>query len=74
MRRRYVPTAASGRNTAQEDARWERLAQALEAAGSELHVNFRDDRLRDLIDVQVKPKIKASEDRQAYRAKVGRRA
>ncbi|GAA1065198.1 phage tail tape measure protein [Streptomyces asiaticus] len=74
MRRRYVPTAASGRSsTAEEDARWERLAQAIEASGSELHVNFRDDRLRDLIDVQVKPKIKASEDRQAYRAKVGRR-
>lgn len=72
-RRRYVPTAASGRSTAQEDARWERLAAAIEAGGQEVHVHFRDDRLRDLIDTQVKPRIKASEDRQAYRAKVGRR-
>ncbi|MFF2094868.1 phage tail tape measure protein [Streptomyces sp. NPDC058202] len=72
-RRRYVPTAAAPRN-AREDALWDRLATALEnQEASEIHVHFNDDRLRDLIDVQVKPKIKASESTQAYRAKVGRR-
>jgi hypothetical protein len=39
----------------------------------DVHVHFRDDRLRDLIDVQVTPKIAASEARSAYRATVGRR-
>jgi hypothetical protein len=73
MRRRYVPTATSGRTSGRQEEAWERLAAALEAQGSEVHVHFNDDRLRDLIDVQVKPRIKASEDRQAYRAKVGRR-
>ncbi|MEU6552120.1 phage tail tape measure protein [Streptomyces sp. NPDC046915] len=76
LRRRYVPTAASGQASARQEAAWDRLAAALEAAGSgsEVHVHFNDDRLRDLIDVQVKPKIKASEDRQAFRARVGRRS
>lgn len=75
MRRRYVPTATSGRSSARQEEAWERLAAALEAAGSgsEVHVHFNDDRLRDLINVEVKPKIKASEDRQAFRARVGRR-
>jgi TP901 family phage tail tape measure protein len=75
MRRRYVPIAAAGRaGSAEEDARWERLARAIEASASEVHVHFQDDRLKDLIDVQVKPKIKASEASQAHRAKVGRRS
>jgi len=74
VRRRYVPTAAGGRNAGGHEEAWERLAAALEnMQGSEVHVHFNDHRLRDLIDVQVKPKIKASEDRQAFRAKVGRR-
>ncbi|MFF0139662.1 phage tail tape measure protein [Streptomyces sp. NPDC005227] len=73
VRRRYVPTATAPRN-AREDALWDRLATALEQQEtSEIHVHFNDDKLRDLIDVQVKPKIKASESTQAYRAKVGRR-
>ena len=75
MRRRYVPTAASGRNGGHRDEElWERLAAALEATGQDVHVHFNDDRLRDLIDVQVKPKIKASEQSQAHRARRGRRA
>ncbi|MEV7976231.1 phage tail tape measure protein [Streptomyces sp. NPDC086519] len=73
MRRRYVPTATSGRTGADQEELWSRLAAAIEASGSEVHVHFNDDRLRDLIDVQVKPKIKASEASTAYRAKVGRR-
>ncbi|MET9123019.1 phage tail tape measure protein [Streptomyces sp. NPDC004528] len=74
VRRRYVPTVA-GSSGAREDALWERLATALESReASEIHVHFNDDRLRDLIDVQVKPKIKASASQQAFRAKVGRRS
>ena len=74
MRRRYVPVAASSRSAARQDEEmWERLAAAIEASGSELHVHFNDDRLRDLIDVQVKPKVQASARDQAFRAKVGRR-
>lgn len=42
-------------------------------SGLDVQVNFRDDRLRDLIDVTVTPKIRESEQRQAHRAKVGRR-
>ncbi|MFF3848051.1 hypothetical protein [Streptomyces sp. NPDC002328] len=42
-------------------------------SGVDVQVNFRDDRLRDLIDVTVTPKIRESEQRQAHRAKVGRR-
>jgi hypothetical protein len=74
MRRRYIPTAASSRQGVDQEELWARLAAALEASGKEVHVHFNDDRLRDLIDVQVKPKIKASEDQQAYRARVGRRS
>jgi TP901 family phage tail tape measure protein len=74
LRRRYVPTAA-GQNGARNEALWDRLATALESRdATEVHVHFNDDRLRDLIDVQVKPKIKASADAQAHRAKVGRRS
>lgn len=73
MRRRYVPTAGRGRAAAPDEQTWARFAAAIERSGSEVHVHFNDDRLRDLIDVQVKPKIKASEDRQAHRARVGRR-
>ncbi|MGW3152781.1 phage tail tape measure protein [Streptomyces sp. NPDC001089] len=74
VRRRYVP-AVAGSSGAREDALWERLATALEnREASEIHVHFNDDRLRDLIDVQVKPKIKASASQQAFRAKVGRRS
>ncbi|MEU9208555.1 phage tail tape measure protein [Streptomyces sp. NPDC048415] len=74
VRRRYVPTAA-GQGSSREDALWERLASALESReGTEVHVHFNDDRLRELIDVQVKPKIKASATQQAYRANVGRRS
>ncbi|MEU4168858.1 phage tail tape measure protein [Streptomyces sp. NPDC026665] len=75
VRRRYVPTAAASQRTAREDALWERFATALEnREASEIHVHFRDEKLRDLIDVQVTPKIKASEQAQAHRAKVGRRS
>ncbi|MCT9107934.1 phage tail tape measure protein [Streptomyces mirabilis] len=74
VRRRYVPTAASS-SSAREDALWDRLATALEnREASEIHVHFNDDRLRDLIDVRVKPKVQASANTQAYRAKVGRRS
>jgi TP901 family phage tail tape measure protein len=74
VRRRYVPTAAASSST-RDEALWERLATALESReGTDVHVHFNDDRLRDLIDVQVKPKVKASAATQAYRAKVGRRS
>ncbi|MGW0632436.1 phage tail tape measure protein [Streptomyces sp. NPDC002758] len=73
LRRRYVPTAAAP-SRAGGDEVWERVATALERfEGTDVHVHFDDERLKDLIDIRVKPKIKASEDRQAFRAKVGRR-
>ncbi|MYR84091.1 phage tail tape measure protein [Streptomyces sp. SID685] len=68
--------ASAGAGSARATAAFDHLAELLTSgrAGSpEVHVHFDDDRLRDLIDVRVKPQIKASEDRQAYRAKVGRR-
>jgi TP901 family phage tail tape measure protein len=76
VRRRYVPTATAASAARQQDALWERFATALEnqQGGTEVHVHFNDDRLKDLVDVQVKPKIKASESAQAFRAKVGRRS
>lgn len=76
VRRRYVPTATAASTARQQDALWERFATALEnqQGGTEVHVHFNDDRLKDLVDVQVKPKIKASENTQAFRAKVGRRS
>jgi len=74
MRRRYVPTAASGRSAARQDEQlWERLAEAIEANGQDVHIHFNDDRLRDLIEITVKPKINASARDAAHRAKVGRR-
>ncbi|MFI1767526.1 phage tail tape measure protein [Streptomyces sp. NPDC020800] len=73
VRRRYVPTAA--RAGAGADEVWDRLAAALESReGHEVHVHVNDTALKDLIDVRIKPKIKASERTQAQRAKVGRRA
>jgi TP901 family phage tail tape measure protein len=60
-----------------QSAALDRLSALLasgQAGGTEVHVHFDDDRLRDLIDVRVKPKIKQSESTQAYRAKVGRRS
>lgn len=49
------------------------LTQALaEHGGVDVHVHFNDPALRSLIDVQVAPKIRQSEQRQAHRAKVGR--
>ncbi|MFF2383773.1 phage tail tape measure protein [Streptomyces sp. NPDC058108] len=74
VRRRYVPTVAGGRNGPNQDEIWARLAAAIEASGSDVHVHVNDDRLRDIIDVQIKPKIKAATDAQAHRAKVGRRS
>ncbi|MFE2428427.1 phage tail tape measure protein [Streptomyces sp. NPDC059373] len=60
--------------TARHTEAMEQLAAALaNNGGSEVHVHFNDAALKDLIDVQVKPKIKASEDRTAFRQKVGRR-
>ncbi|MDX3353890.1 hypothetical protein PV703_11330 [Streptomyces sp. ME01-24h] len=44
-----------------------------QTAAVDVQVNFRDDRLRDLIEVVVTPKIRASEERQAFRATAGRR-
>ncbi|MCM1972334.1 phage tail tape measure protein [Streptomyces sp. G1] len=79
-RRIVIPQSAAGRpQTAAADPQGEALRQLAAAlqtgqlGASEVHVHFNDDRLRDLIDIQVKPKIKASEDRQAFRARVGRR-
>ncbi|MET9086169.1 phage tail tape measure protein [Streptomyces sp. NPDC004237] len=73
LRRRYVPTTATA-STAQ-DAIWDRLAAALEKQeGTEVHVHVDDETLKNLIDIRVKPKVKASEQGQAYRAKVGRRS
>jgi TP901 family phage tail tape measure protein len=72
-RRRYVPAVRGAQPAGDHEELFARLAMALEASGSDVHVHFNDDRLRDLIDVQVKPKIKASESAQAYRAKTGRR-
>ncbi|MCX4573090.1 phage tail tape measure protein [Streptomyces sp. NBC_01571] len=75
VRRRYVPTqAGQGRGGPSQDEIWARLSAAIEASGSEVHVRFNDDRLRDLIEVTVQPKIKAATDRQAHRANVGRRS
>ncbi|MEI5520655.1 phage tail tape measure protein [Streptomyces brasiliscabiei] len=78
VRRIVIPQPqANGQATAasqQADA-LRRLVDAIEAGtlGADVTVEFNDDRLKDLIDVRVKPKIKASEDRQAFRAKSGRR-
>ncbi|MFB7288972.1 phage tail tape measure protein [Actinacidiphila glaucinigra] len=39
----------------------------------DVHVHFNDPALKNLIDIRIEPRIRASEDKQAYRAKVGRR-
>ncbi|MET8449336.1 phage tail tape measure protein [Streptomyces sp. NPDC005209] len=76
MRRRYVPTATSGRSG--RDDTWERLAAALEQQASQPQqltgqLVLDSGELLGVIQGTVKPMVKASEDRQAYRAKVGRR-
>ncbi|WAZ20162.1 phage tail tape measure protein [Streptomyces cinnabarinus] len=78
-RRIVIPSSVSGQQPAAADPQQDALRQLVDAlqtgqlGATEVHVHFNDDRLRDLIDVQVKPKVKASEDRQAFRARVGRR-
>ncbi|MGW0993536.1 phage tail tape measure protein [Streptomyces sp. NPDC002523] len=76
IRRRYVPTAASGRSAAQ-DALWERLAAALEEkTEQQQHLTGQlvldSGELLGVIRGTVKPIVDASEKRQAYRANVGR--
>lgn len=71
-RKAAVLPSAPGRQAVAFD-RLSALLASGQAGGTEVHIHFDDDRLRDLIDVQIKPKIKASESQQAYRAKVGRR-
>jgi TP901 family phage tail tape measure protein len=77
-RRRYAPTAAAS-STAREDALWERLASALEQQGGQpQHLTGQlvldSGELLGVIKGTVKPMVKASEQTQAYRAKVGRRS
>ncbi|MFI5973505.1 phage tail tape measure protein [Streptomyces sp. NPDC051452] len=77
IRRRYVPTAG-GSNQGQ-DQLWDRLAAALEAQASRPHeVNGQlvldSGELIGVIKGTVQPMIRTSENRQAYRARVGRRA
>jgi hypothetical protein len=77
--RRLATTAyasAGGGGSARANAAYNQLAQLINSGqlgGAEVHVHFDDPALRDLIRVTTKPMIKASEDRQAYRARVGRR-
>ncbi|MCI3277531.1 phage tail tape measure protein [Streptomyces cylindrosporus] len=75
--RRLADSAYGGAKATSSDAAFNQLAQMLGsdgfAAAFDVQVKYNDAALRDLIDVQVTPKIKASEDRQAYRARVGRR-
>lgn len=76
-RRIVIPQPQTGgqRQTGQQADALVRLVEAIEsgALGADVTVEFNDQRLKDLIDIRVNPKIKASEDRQAFRAKVGRR-
>lgn len=77
MRRRYVPTAASSQNAAQ-DALWERLAAAMEQQASQPQqltgqLVLDSGELLGVIQGVVKPALKQSESQQAFRAKVGRR-
>lgn len=77
LRRRYVPTAAASASAGQ-DAIWERLAVALEqqaGQGGQFTGELRLDsgQLVGVIQGAVKPMLKASEQTQAHRAKVGRR-
>ncbi|MFI6560402.1 phage tail tape measure protein [Streptomyces sp. NPDC050534] len=78
MRRRYVPTAASGRNTATQDDLWERLAAALEQQASQPQqltgqLVLDSGELLGVIQGVVKPAVRQSETKTAFRAKVGRR-
>ncbi|MGZ0231109.1 phage tail tape measure protein [Streptomyces sp. CPS1] len=73
-----LPTSAAGRAAAAQDALWERVAQALEVRTNTPHqmtgqLVLDSGELLGVVKGTVKPMIKASEDRQAYRAKVGRR-
>jgi hypothetical protein len=77
MRRRYVPTAASGRSTAQDEL-WERLAAAIEEQGRRpQHLTGQlvldSGELLGVIRGTVKPMVKRPSRTQAHRAKVGRR-
>jgi len=78
-RRRYVPTAGSSSATVQQDALWERLATALEKQASQSshltgELRLDSGELLGVVRGAVKPQIKASENTQAFRAKVGRRS
>jgi hypothetical protein len=73
---RFSMKATSGQQplSGEDRAAFQRLVDALQAGGgTEVHVHFNDERLSDLIDVRVKPKIKAAQAESAFRAKVGRR-
>ncbi|WP_432169048.1 phage tail tape measure protein [Streptomyces sp. 1222.5] len=76
MRRRYVPTAATG--NAGQDEVWERLAAAMEQQASQPQqltgqLVLDSGELLGVIQGTVKPMIKQSENNQAHRARVGRR-
>ncbi|MFF8406894.1 phage tail tape measure protein [Streptomyces sp. NPDC015684] len=76
MRRRYVPTAATG--NAGQDEVWERLAAAMEQQASQPQqltgqLVLDSGELLGVIQGTVKPMIKQSENTQAFRARVGRR-
>jgi TP901 family phage tail tape measure protein len=77
MRRRYVPTTASGR-TAGQDQIWERLAAAMERqAGRPQQLTGQlvldSGELIGVIEGVIQPVVKQSAAAQAHRAKVGRR-
>ena len=68
--------ASAGGSSARANAAFGYLAQLINSGqlgGSEVHLHFDDPTLKDLIRVTTTPMIKASADRQAYRANVGRR-
>ncbi|MFK0173420.1 phage tail tape measure protein [Streptomyces sp. NPDC090306] len=68
-----VQTSAASAGAAQAGA-MQALADAIAgASGTEVHVHFDDQALKDLIDARVKPQVKASEKRTAHLAKVGPR-
>lgn len=70
----YAASAAG--SPAHANAAFTQLAQLINSGqlgGSEVHVHFDDPTLKDLIRVTTKPMIKAGQQEQAYRAKVGRR-
>ncbi|MFF9238379.1 phage tail tape measure protein [Streptomyces sp. NPDC014776] len=68
--------AAAAGSSARANAATAQLVQLLSSGqlgGAEVHVHFDDPTLKDLIRVTTNPMIKASEQRQARRAQVGRR-